>query len=247
MLITTEHPIPNAVSGAIANFVQTAIGLEIIEADDTHVLISDLLEHKAIEPKKTVERMRLLIKGMMNDLYEAAYTGNLDGIDDMKLRDTEIDRIHWLISRQCNICQKNLSTTSRMNIPLSELTATLSLTRVMEAVGDHIIIVSKYLRKMMEAEGTFAKVDKETHECSTKAIELFTNSVKSWVEKDMILADKVVKDSDSMIELATRVSKSPVVVDCLSVSPRELILFSTKRIAEYCKAIAETAFNVAMD
>ncbi|MCL2032448.1 MAG: phosphate uptake regulator PhoU [Methanomassiliicoccaceae archaeon] len=247
MLITTEHPIPSAVSGAIANFVQTAIGLEIVEADDTHVLISDLLEHKAIEPKKTIERMKLLIKGMIHDMYEAAYTGNLDIIADMKSRDVEIDRIYWLIARQCNICQKSLSTSSRLGLPLPELTACLSLTRILEVIGDHIIVVSKYLMKMSENDCTFTKIDRDTYDYGMKAIELLTNAVKSWVDKDMELAEKMVKESDLIMEMTCKASKTAVLTDCLSITPRDLVLFSAKRLSEYCKLIAETSFNVAME
>jgi phosphate uptake regulator len=247
ILVTSDQSMPTSVSAAIANFVQTAIGLEIIEADDTHMLISDLLEHKAIDPKKTIERMRLLVRGMIRDVFDAAYTGNLDGITDMKSRDTEIDRIYWLTSRQCNIVQKDLAASNRMSLPLFEMTACLALTRILEVIGDHVIIVASYLNRLNEGEGTCSRIDKETYDFGMKAVDIMANAVKSWVDRDMVLADKTVKDADEMIAIACKASKSVAVTECISVSAKDLMLFSARRMCEYSKLISETTFDVAME
>jgi len=247
ILITSETAMPSGVAAAIANFVQTAIGLEIIEADETHVLISDLLEHKAIDPKKTIERMRLLIRGMVRDVFDAAYTGNLEGITDMKSRDTEIDRIYWLTSRQCNIAQKDLASSNKMSMPLSEMTASLTLTRILEVVGDHVIIVASYLNKLNEGEGTCSRIDKETYDFGMKANDVMANAVKSWVDRDMVLADKTVKEANEMIDIACKASKSVAVTECISISAKDLMLFSARRMGEYSRLIAETTFEVAME
>jgi len=247
ILLTSEQNMSSTVSAAITNFVQTAIGLEIIEEDENHVLIADLLEHKAIDPKKTIERMRLLIRGMVRDVFEASYTGNLDGIMDMKSRDTEIDRIYWLTSRQCNIAQKDVANSSKMSLPLFDMTACLMLTRVLEVVGDHVIIVASYLKKLNEGEGTCSRIDKETFDFGMRANDIMASAVKSWVDKDMFLAEKTVKEADEMIEIACKASKSVAVTECISVSAKDLMLFSARRMSEYSKLIAESAFDVAME
>lgn len=245
IMVVSEHPLPSIVTSAVSSFVQTSIGLETMEADDNHIMISDLIEHDTIEPRKIVERMRILVRGMLTDAFEAAFTGNFDLIKDMESRDKEIDRVYWLTSRQCNIYQKDMNASRKMNLPLYDLTACLSVSRVLESIGDHAILMSKYLL-LIAAEGSVYRIDKDAHKGGMRIVELLNMSVKSWVERDLALAEKAIEEANDIIREADKTLE-------LNVKPhqtnavREVMLVSSKRVAEYCKDISEYAFNIAME
>ncbi|MCL1810612.1 MAG: phosphate uptake regulator PhoU [Methanomassiliicoccaceae archaeon] len=246
ILIRSSQPMSPAVISTVTNFVQASIGLEMIEADDSHILVANLIEHDAIDPKKIIERMGLLVKGMITDLYDAAFTGNLDNIKDMRLRDTEIDRIYWLTFRQCIIYQKDASASQKMNLPLYEMTACLSLSRVLEYIGDYMVSMSSHLF-LIEGFDSADTTDKDANNYGQRVNNLLTMSIKSWIEKDITLAEQSIKEADELLEEIKRFSRSDSSGDGIFASAREVVMFSSKRISEYCKNIAEFTFNIAME
>lgn len=246
ILVTSETPMSSTITSAVSTFVQTSIGLETMEADDTHLLISDLLDHEDIEPKKILDRMRLLVKGMVSDLYEAAYTGNLDPLRELEYRDKEIDRIYWLTSRQCNMHQKDVTVSRKMNLSLYDLTSCLSVSRVLESIGDHSIVMSKYLLLVADS-GKVYRINKDAHAIGLMIIDLINNSVKSWVDRDLMLAEQCIKDADKIIATVNETTKNNIEGEQYSATVKEITMFSSKRISEYCKDIAEFAINMAME
>ncbi|MDR1691054.1 MAG: AbrB/MazE/SpoVT family DNA-binding domain-containing protein [Candidatus Methanoplasma sp.] len=244
ILVKSETTISSAVASVIANFVQTSIGLEIVEADDTHILITDLIEHDVLGPKRTIERMRLIVKSMMRDIYDAAFTGDLENIKDMESRDMQIDRIFWLISRQCSIQQKDVAASHRMTVPLSELAACLSVSKILESIGDHTMTMSSYIQIMNDHHGT-GWTDENAKDFGNRVTNLFTNAVNSWINKDIMLAEQTIKEAEGIVNDVSTTSKQNVELSTATAPSKEIVLFSSKRIAEYCKSIAELTFNVA--
>lgn len=246
IMVSSEQPIPSLVTSAVANFVQTSIGLETIEADDTHILITDLIEHDTIEPKKVIERMRLLVKGMIHDVFESAFCGNFESIKDMNTRDMEIDRVYWMISRQCNIYQKDINASRKMNLPLYDLTDCLSICRVLESIGDNAIVMARYLLMVAEG-GSVYRIDKDAHKFGMRIVDLLNNSVKSWIDGDIQLAEATIKEANTIMDEVDKSTDIGIKGEIKPTSVREILLFCSDRVAEYCKDIAEFAFNKAMD
>jgi len=242
ILVKSANPMSNEITASVTRFVQTAIGLEMIEADESQILIANLIEHDAIDTKKIIERMGMLVKNMTWDLYGAASTGNLKNIADMDVRDTEVDRIYWLTSRQYNIYQKDVVVPYKNGLPLYELTACLFLSRVLEGVGDHMVAMSNFLASMGEL-----KADKSVYELGEKVTNLLTNSVKSWIGRDLALAEQCIKEANEMGKRMDRLSAVNKSEGERLISTREAMMFSTRRMSEYCKSIAEFAFNMAME
>ncbi|MCL2296392.1 MAG: AbrB/MazE/SpoVT family DNA-binding domain-containing protein [Methanomassiliicoccaceae archaeon] len=243
ILIKSSRPMTSEITSTVTHFVQTSIGLEMIEADESQILVANLIEHDAIDTKKIIERMGMLVKNMIWDLYGAASTGNLKSISDMASRDTEIDRIYWLTSRQYNIYQKDVVVQYKNGLPLYEMTACLFLSRILEGVGDHAVAMSIFLASMGEL-----KADKGVYELGEKVTTLLMNSVKSWTTRDLALAEQCLKEANEIsrrMDKASSVNKP--VEDERLLSTREAMLFSTRRMSDYCKSIAEFAFNMAME
>jgi phosphate uptake regulator len=246
ILIKSEQPLSSIVKTTVANFVQASIGFETVEADDTHMLILDVMEHDMTDLKRRVERIRLLIREMLLDIYKASSTGNLDDIKDMKTRDTEIDRIYWLTYRQCNICQKDISMSHRTGLPVHELTACLCLCEVLETMSDHVCKVAEYLLMMGDREGEF-ETNEESNEVGQKVVNLLTESVKSWVDRDTVLAEKCIREANEMIRGICKISRSNIASNFAPAYAKGVMMIGTKIMLEFCRSIAECTFNASMD
>ena len=69
--IRSDSELRTDVTSVASDFVQIAIGLEILEEDETHILIKDLINQNELRPIKSVERMKILVRNMLNDVLNA--------------------------------------------------------------------------------------------------------------------------------------------------------------------------------
>ena len=97
--IRSDYELRTMITSVASNFVQIAIGLEILEEDDTHIIIKDLINQDELRPVKSIERMRILVKNMLNDVLNALNLKDTKYLYDMENRDREVDRLNWLILR----------------------------------------------------------------------------------------------------------------------------------------------------
>ena len=245
ILIKSVQPISSSLMSVVTTFVQTAVGLEMIEADDSHVLIANLIEHDAIDPKKSIERMRILIKNMMHDLYEAAYAGDMKVIKDMSSRDTDVDRIYWLTARQYNIYQRDISAPNELGIPLHEMSGCFFMARVLESVGDLLVSLSECLASVEKGKEVDS-ADENAHRIGLKTIDVLMAAVKSWTNTDITMAEQSLREAEKIIkEIDKNLFKNAEKSDSFTCSS-EIAFFSSRRIAEHTMSIGEFAFNLAM-
>jgi phosphate uptake regulator len=244
ILIKSAQPMPNAMMSVVNSFVQTAIGLEIIEVDDSHILIANLIEHDAIDPKKTIERMRVLIESMVYDLYEAASTGDYKALKEMEYRDKGVDRIYWLTARQHNIYQLDLSVSNKDG-SLRDMISCLFIARILEGIGDLVVSISEQLISAKEKNDSH-ETDKNIHKAGQTIVELLTKAVKGWTVEDVVLAEQLIKESENIMKETDKCLFKPHEKDCGSTCASRMTLLSSRRIAEYCKSVADYTFNAAM-
>lgn len=245
ILIQADDALPSTVTELASKFTQTAIGLEILEEDEKHILIKDLMDHSEMRPEKSIDRMRVLVGNMITDAYKFATSGNIAPLLAMDRRDTEVDRIHWLVSRQVDIYLRDRNLCKTMGVTPTEVARTTGVSRIIERVGDHVVVVSKNLVRL-ENEHKGDSVDKNLKEFGNDIIKLFNDSIKSWIEKDTILAESSIELGAGIVD---RIKKSfrKIEVDLDTASITSSISGSSRRIVEYCMDIAEQAINAAME
>jgi len=245
IIVKSSQPMTKDVTSVVAEFVQDAVGLEMIEADESHILIVNLIEHDAIDTTKIVERMGSLVKNMFTDLSNAALTGDPSKIKDMAVRDTEIDRIYWLTFRQYNMSQRDTVGAHKTKPPNHKITTCLFVSRVLENLGDHAVYLSKFIAAFNEYSGHIT-IDKRLFVFDQRATDLFAKVLKSWADMDIQLANQAINESDEISS------------DCVQAITRYgpnnehnvldgIVLLSVKKISEMCKVIAEYTIDVSMD
>lgn len=76
----------------VSSFVQTSIGLEIIEENDNSIIIQDLMNQSQIRPLKSLERMEVLVRNMLNDVIDSIEKKDMTLFESMVERDKEVDQ-----------------------------------------------------------------------------------------------------------------------------------------------------------
>jgi phosphate uptake regulator len=243
--VSSDIPLSNNIVSVVNSFTQTSIGLEVVEEDNNRILIKDLIDHTEIRPNKSLERMSILVRKMISDVFEYAITGDILFIKDMEKRDVEIDRLHWLISRQNNIYKKDPGLCKRTGLTLCELTNPIAVSRILERIGDHAVLVSNTLMTFADVRKAEA-ADRGFKEIGKDILGLYNGSVSSWLKNDMDAAEECIEEGEKLVKKIERTFKK-IDVGLDTASAAGLISGSSKRIAEYCIDISELTINVAMD
>ena len=240
--ISAEDCIPGNLAAIASSFTQTSIGLEIIEENDRSIVIKDLMDPEEIKPSKSIDRMKVLTRNMLHDILNSAEKGDCESLACMHNRDREVDRIHWLISRQVNIHQKDVMLSNKTGMSLCEITRCNLVSRCIERIGDHAVLLAKNLKKILEDRSV--TIDESLINTGRDIVSLFVNSVETWNKKNLIEANSCIERANELIEGSIKFYKK---INENKDSATDVILSSMRRIAEYSIDISEIAINSAMD
>ena len=243
--IRSEKELSSMVASTASSFTQTAIGLEILEESENRILIKDLMDQGEIKPAKSVERMKVLVRNMLNDVLDALQERDATALEQMADRDREVDRLDWLISRQVNIHQKDITISRRMGMDLCEISRCGTVSRSIERIGDHAVLLASNLRPLIEGETTV--VDERILSTGREVVTLFTDSVATWSGKNMDAANRCIERGGTLVRRSKEIVDLDDNLDEKTALAAELISSSVKRVAEYSMDIAEIAINSAMD
>lgn len=243
--LRSNGELPSMVTSTASSFTQTAIGLEILEESEDRILIKDLMDQGEIKPAKSVERMKVLVRNMLNDILDALEEKDISALDSMSDRDREVDRLDWLISRQVNIHQKDITISRRMGMDLCEISRCGTISRSIERIGDHAVLLASNMRTIMRGDATV--VDARILSIGRDVVSLFTDSVATWSGKDMVAANACIERGEDLVRRSREIVDLDDEIDERTAMAAELVSSSVKRIAEYSMDIAEIAINSVMD
>src|SRR2546428_12354574 len=87
-------------------FCRMAIGPEIIEESRTSMVIQDLSDPAELSPDKSLRRMYMTVRAMLEDAIAALKTRDETLAKDVAQRDEEVDRLYWLVAKQDHLAHK---------------------------------------------------------------------------------------------------------------------------------------------
>ncbi|MDD7423845.1 MAG: PhoU domain-containing protein [Candidatus Methanomethylophilaceae archaeon] len=244
--IRSEYGLSSMVTNVASSFVQTAIGLVIIEEDETHIIIRDLINQDGVKPIKSIERMKILVRNMLNDVLTALDEKDASLITDIDQRDREVDRLNWLISRQINIHLRDVSISRKQGADLCSVARCGHISKTLERIGDHAVVLAKELRSLIDDDRT-NRLDTEIVRTGRDVVSLFSESVTTWISKDMMRANDCITSGERLVERSSELSKMAHKLEGASAIAADAISRSVRRVAEYSMDIAEMTINSAMD
>lgn len=240
--ITSTGRIPEPVHGIVRTFTQTAIGQEVVEETDNSITLKDLLNPIEMPFDRTIKRMHIIVKGMYEDTIQAFQTRDKQLADDVIQRDTDIDRLHWLIARQYNIILRHVSLAEKMNITNSTASSCFLISRIIERIADHVVGIAENTSSLVKSK-IDEKIIKHILTASTQSLDLFNRSINAFFRKDIKNSNETIESVTKLEELCEKINTMVLNQEGSIALAVGYIVESIQRIGEYSQDISETVIN----
>jgi phosphate uptake regulator len=208
----------------IRDFVHKVIGTEIVEETANTVTVQDLIDTGELSIERSIRRISLIVDSMFNDAIIALKQGDKELAEDIFIRDDDVDRLYWLISKQFHMLLNQPQLTAQMEIMPIEASFLRSAGKNLENDFDDVII-------------------KKIVKNSKMITDMINGAVKAVLRRDFELANDTIEDMKPVMKGCA---------ELLSMIPRKkkatvnlaYIIESMERIASYSTDIAEVAINM---
>lgn len=246
IIIKSQSRMSADIRNVIRTFTQTTIGQEIVEETDNSITLKDLVNPIEMPLDRTMKRMQIIVKGMHEDAIKALKTNNKELAQEVILRDTEVDRLHWLVARQYNMILQNVSLSEKMNITISLASTYFLISRIIERIGDHIVRISGNIQNLNFTKQN-TKIINKIDQAASLSIDVFLKSISAFFRKD-------IKSSNENIDSVVELEKICEEINTLALKEKGIIAISIgyivesiRRIGEYAEDISENVINYLID
>lgn len=244
--IFSKTRLPPSIGLIVRDFTQMTIGPEIVEETDTRIVLKDLLNPMEMPFDNTIKRMYVIVKNMHVDVMNATETRNKKLIDEIISRDSDVDRLHWLIARQSNITLKNPELGRRMGVNPHMIMNSLIISRIIERIGDHAV---------RWAESTGSIIDRELDErilsrmkdASRLALSIFDKSITAFYKADIRESHQNIEQVSRLEVLCGELNRFAMEEEPEVAVAVRYITESIRRSGEYAGDISETVMNYLVE
>jgi phosphate uptake regulator len=244
--ITTKVRFPPFVRTVVRDFTQMTIGQEVVEETGTVITIKDLLNPVEMPFDNTLKRMFVIIKTMHEDAVTALDTHNRTLAMDVINRDTDADRLNWLIARQTNMILQNASLSRKMGISPGMAMNYYMLSRIIERVGDHAVRIAEHSLPIIDVDFD-KKFMSAIKKASTLSLEIFDRSIVSFFNADMKEAHRNIESITALENICGDINNMVLKQDALVALNIAYISESIRRAGEYAGDISETVINLLVE
>jgi len=229
----------------IREVISFLMGLEIAEEYEDHMILDVVLDQEKIPTLQALKRMKLIIKSMLKDTKEAIKEKNLLLAEDIITRESEIDRLYFLIVRQLKSAVRYQETAERLG--LSEQREALGFRLVVksfERTSDHIEnLINNYIS--IASEDLDLRAPLEMLENTITVFEESTNSIFKGDQKMASATFTRLKEIKQQYHEASDLIFTKELSRPAAIKYKGMI-DSLLRIAEYSTDIAEIAINMSV-
>lgn len=226
--IRSNEYIDQDLRDTISRFARTVMGVEVIEETSNAIVLQNVLKSNTFPVESAARRMMLMVDTMIADTLKAIVPRDADLLNNIILRDDEVDRYQWYIYRE----SRTISHDNMDNVFF------LILSRILERIADHAVNLCKVFLQgtsirepQAEALREFMKVVQE----------MLLESVRCFFSKDFhamnALIEKKLDISDIRDELL-RKSGGGKDAGLVSLGVEEI-----SRIGFYATDVAELAMD----
>ena len=240
IIVKSSSRIPAAVRNILRIFTQTTIGQEIVEETDNSITLKDLLNPLEMPLDRTIKRMQIIVKGMNEDALKAVKTGDTKLADEIILRDTEVDRLHWLIARQYHMILQNVSLAEKMNITIDLSSTYFLISRIIERIGDHIVRIAQNIKNLNKNN---QRIINKIEEADNLALDIFNKSMGAFFRKDIEASNENIDTVEKLEKLCEEINTLALQQKGIVAISIGYIADSIRRIGEYAEDISETVIN----
>jgi phosphate uptake regulator len=240
--IWAQGRLPPFVIGLVREFTNNAVGQEVVEETGNSIILRDLLNPVEMPFDSTLKRMSVIVKGMHEDSIIALKEGDCRLAEDVIQRDTDVDRLHWLIARQNNLIFSDGNLSRRMAVSIEKAAHYFLISRIIERIADHGTRIATNVISLIEKGGNKDFI-RDIESASAFSLVLFETSMKSFHDSDILLANDTIENVKLIEGMCRAIStealkfEAKVAIDIVHISD------SIRRIGEYSSDICESVMN----
>ena len=179
-----------------------------------------------------------LCEEAINNVVKALIEGDEERLNRVFEIDTKIDRKEKDIE---SLCMKLLLQQQPVARDLRTISSALKMISDMERIGDQASDISELVKYIYDNK---MSIMGHIEEMADATIKMVTESVDSFVKRDLEMAFKVISDDDKVDRLFTKVKEDLVAVMVEDRTTSELCL-DLLMIAKYLERIGDHATNIA--
>ena len=226
LLVVSKDKMTPEMRDDIKRFAKVVMGIEVIEETSKSIVLQNVLNANTFSLEKAIRRMSLNVSTMIEDTIKAIHDEDDDLIENIVLRDDEVDRYQWYIYREVKIRCRD----ERSNIYI------LVLSRILERIADDAVNICQAIKHKKGIKGREKMIDNLTYsnDVYKKAMETFYS--RNFNEIDGIINRKA-EITQRKYELLSELSYDSV----LSSIAEEI-----SRIGLYGTDIAELAMDLIL-
>lgn len=240
--ITSAGRIPPKVRQVVRKFTQMTIGQEVAEESDNSIILKDILNPSEMPFENTIRRMYVIVKAMHEDALYALEQGRRELAEDVSARDTDVDRLHWLVHRQFSLIVTNPALSRRMEIAPAKAATYYQVSRIIERVGDHAVAISEAALVLIDMRVDHTVVAKIT-KAGEASLDIFNRSIKAIYANSIPEANAIIEAADDLLPEYHTLSAMTQKMKVKEAVAMTTIANSMHRISEYSSDIAKILIN----
>jgi len=184
----------------IISSIKLLIGLEVVEEDARTVTSQFLVDKMAVEPSKIFLRISTIVRAMIADTLRQLSSPEVSNFESVAQRDDEVDRLHFLLVRLIRSAVREPLSASKFGLTAIDCLDYRVAASSLETAGDYAVELSNSVSRLM---GMPSEVRKKVEEIKDLLDVLQANAVRSFVQRDFRLAQRVLDDSQKLQRLIT--------------------------------------------
>lgn len=240
--ISSKQRLSSTVRTTCRNFTYITIGQEVVEETDNSVILKDLLNPAEMPFDRTIKRMYILVKNMHEDTLKAAISDDTEMLKEIIQRDSEVDRLHWLIARQHNSILQNISLAEKLNTTIDNTFTYFLISRIIERISDHVVKIADNLTKLLPYAKHKDLID-SIMQASSKASDICNKSINSFFRKNINEANNTIETVKNLLKQCEEIDKLALQYESQIAIAIGIIIDSIRRIGEYAADISENVIN----
>jgi phosphate uptake regulator len=181
-------------SKALRNVLHHFVALEVDGQTGSKISAQDLLNLKEISIEKTIRRMDMTLRSIMQDSIK--FVGNKNIKESIEQRDNDVNRLYFLLFRMLKSALNDQKIASNFRITNNEILSTWYLTVNIENIADNAKTINILADKINDNE-----LLKSAYRDIEKA---YLDVMKAYYNKDKKIADEV---ASRRIDIFTKCSQ----------------------------------------
>jgi phosphate uptake regulator len=237
--------IPLELKRTVKEFSNMMIGPEVIEETSDAIVLHDLSDPTELPQRKCVKRMQLIVSSMHSDSMIAFETKDDTLARDVINRDSEVDRLYWMVVKQYDLILTDRKLAERIGIGPYEGLSLMLVARALERIGDHAEKIAKNTLSAIEV-GKLTGQDMKIGDLSSSSLKVLEESMNAFFALDVEAANKAIDQGNILVQNCEQLRPKIRASSGMEVVTKTTVLDSIMRTTMLAMDIGEITINGAM-